>query len=84
MIQWKGKCNAQPSQDNREDMVKKLEKGSTNACIKLHLEGHKSNNGKVKGQARNVQSVQNAAIVLKAVRVQECGSAASKCGGAAP
>jgi len=65
-------------------MVKKLEKGSTNACIKLHLEGHKSNNGKVKGQARNVQSVQNAAIVLKAVRVQECGSAASKCGGAAP
>jgi hypothetical protein len=46
-IQWKGKCDAQPSQDNREDMVKKLEKGSTDACIKPHLEGHKSNNGKV-------------------------------------
>jgi hypothetical protein len=84
LIQWEGKCNAQPSQDNREDMMKKLEKGSTNACIRLHLEGHKSNNGKVKGQARNVQSVQNAAVVLKAVRVHECGSAASQCDGATP
>ena len=24
LIQWKGKCNAQPSQDNCKDMVKKL------------------------------------------------------------
>jgi hypothetical protein len=29
LIQLKGKCNSQPSQDNREYMVKKLEKGST-------------------------------------------------------
>ena len=57
LIQWKGKCNAQLSQDNREDMVKKLEKGSTEACIKPHQEGHKSNNGKVKGQFGEVQSI---------------------------
>ena len=50
LIQLKGKCNAQPSQDNREDMVKKLEKGSNEACMKPHRQGHKSNNGKVKGQ----------------------------------
>ena len=28
--------NVQPSQDNREDMVKKLEKGSTVTCSKCH------------------------------------------------
>ena len=48
MIHLKGKCNAQPSQDNSEDMVKKLEKESTEACIKPHQEGHKSNRAKVK------------------------------------
>ena len=35
--------NVQPSQDNREDMVKKVEKGSTVTCSKCHKEGHKSN-----------------------------------------
>ena len=35
--------NIQPSQDNREDMVKKLEKGSNVTCSKCHKEGHKSN-----------------------------------------
>src|SRR6185437_10974007 len=35
--------NVQPSQDNREDMVKKLEKRSTATCSKCHKEGHKSN-----------------------------------------
>ena len=35
--------NVQPSQDNREDMVKKLEKGSTVTCFKCHQKGHKSN-----------------------------------------
>ena len=34
--------NVQPSQDNREDMAKKLEKGSTVTCSKCHQEGHKS------------------------------------------
>ena len=35
--------NVQPSQDNRDDMVKKLEKESTVTCFKCHQEGHKSN-----------------------------------------
>ena len=35
--------NVQPSQDNRDDMMKKLEKGSTVACFKCHQRGHKSN-----------------------------------------
>jgi predicted DNA-binding ribbon-helix-helix protein len=50
LIQLKGKCNAQPSQDNHEYMVKKLEKESTEAFIKPHQEGHKSNSGKVRGK----------------------------------
>ena len=62
LIQWNGKCNGQPSQDNRKDMVKKFEKGSTKACIKPHQEGHKSNSAKVKGKFEEVQSVQNAAV----------------------
>jgi len=57
LIQLKGKCNAQTSQDNHEDMVKKLEKGSTDAFIKPHQQGHKSNNGKVKGQFGKLQSI---------------------------
>jgi hypothetical protein len=46
LYRLKGKSiesNVQPSQDNREDMVKKLEKGSTVTCSKYHKEGHKSN-----------------------------------------
>ena len=46
LYRLKGKeieSNVQPSQDNREDMVKKLEKGSTMTCSKCHKEGHKSN-----------------------------------------
>ena len=39
----KGKSIVQPSQDNREDIVKKLEKGVTMTCFKFHQEGHKSN-----------------------------------------
>ena len=35
--------NVQPSQDNCEDMVKKLKKGSTVTCSKCHHKGHKSN-----------------------------------------
>jgi hypothetical protein len=33
LTQLKGKCTAQPSQDNRDDMVKKLETGTTVAYI---------------------------------------------------
>ena len=48
LIQMKGKCNAQPSQDNHEYIVKNLEKESTDACIKPHQESHKSNSSKIK------------------------------------
>jgi hypothetical protein len=34
LIQLKGKCIAQPSQDNRDHTVKKLETGTTEACTK--------------------------------------------------
>jgi hypothetical protein len=34
LTQLKGKCTAQPSQDNRDHRVKKLETGSTVACTK--------------------------------------------------
>jgi len=77
LIQLKGKCNAQTSQDRCEDMVKKLEKGSTEECIKPHQEGHKSNSAKVKGKFEEVQYVQNAAVHLKATKVPGCGNAAS-------
>ena len=46
LARLKGKgieSNVQPSQDNHEDMVKKLEKGSTVTCSKCHHKGHKSN-----------------------------------------
>ena len=35
--------NVQPSQDNHENMVKKLENVFTVTCSKCHKEGHKSN-----------------------------------------
>src|SRR6185295_18567405 len=46
LYRLKGKSmesNVQHSQDNREDMVKKLEKGSTVTYSKCHHKGHKSN-----------------------------------------
>ena len=46
LYRLKGKgmeSNVQPSQDNREDMVKKFEKGSTVTCSKRQKEDHKSN-----------------------------------------
>jgi hypothetical protein len=35
------KSKVQPSQDNHDPMVKKLEKGATVTCYKCHGEGHK-------------------------------------------
>jgi hypothetical protein len=35
LSQLKGKCHVQPSQDNRDHIVKKLEKRSTVTCAKL-------------------------------------------------
>jgi hypothetical protein len=43
LARLKGKSIVQSSQDNREDMVKKLEKESTVTCFKCLQEGHKSN-----------------------------------------
>ena len=46
LARLKGKSmesNVQSFQDNCEDMVKKLEKGSTVTCFKCHQEGHMSN-----------------------------------------
>ena len=46
LYRLKGKgieSNVQPSQDNHEDMVKKLEKGSIVTCSKCHHKSHKSN-----------------------------------------
>ena len=43
LARLKDKDIVQPSQDNREDMVKKSEKGSTVTCFKCHQEDHKSN-----------------------------------------
>ena len=46
LARLKGKgieSNVQSFQDNHEDMVKKLEKGSTVTCSKYHHKGHKSN-----------------------------------------
>ena len=54
-------------------MVKKLEKGSTNVCIKPYQKGYKSNNGKVKGILKEVQSVQNVAVLHPSVIVLHLG-----------
>jgi hypothetical protein len=35
------KSKVQPSQDNRDPMAKKLDKGATVTCYKCHGEGHK-------------------------------------------
>jgi hypothetical protein len=42
LARLKGKSIVQPSQDNRHDMVKKLENRGTMTCFKCHQEGHKS------------------------------------------
>jgi hypothetical protein len=41
LTQLKGKCIPQPSQDNRDHMVKKLETGTTEACTKTLKENVK-------------------------------------------
>jgi hypothetical protein len=43
------KSKVQPSQDNRDPMVKKLEKGATVTCYKCHGEGHKFYKGNISG-----------------------------------
>jgi hypothetical protein len=60
--QLKGKCTAQPSQDNRDHMVKKLETGSTEACTKsleenvkgLRIAKRKEQKKKIKTSAKSL------------------------------
>jgi hypothetical protein len=52
----KDKVHVQPSQDNRDHMLKKLEKGSTVTCAKLpqinlKISYHKVDNPKIKKKA---------------------------------
>jgi hypothetical protein len=54
LTQLKGKCIAQPSQDNRHQMVKKLETGTTVACTKP-LEGNVKDLRIVKRKEQNME-----------------------------
>jgi hypothetical protein len=62
LTQLKGKCTTQPSQDNRDYMVKKLETGSTVACTKsleenvkdLRIAKRKEQNKKIKTSAKSL------------------------------
>jgi uncharacterized small protein (DUF1192 family) len=57
LTQLKGKCTAQPFQDNHDYMVKKLETGTTIACIKLLEENVKNlRNDKRKEQKKKINT----------------------------
>jgi uncharacterized small protein (DUF1192 family) len=57
LIQLKGKCTAQPSQDNRDYMVKKLETGTIVACTKSLEENVKDlRNVKRKEQKKKINT----------------------------
>jgi hypothetical protein len=57
LTQLKGKCIVQPSQDNSDDMVKKLETGATVACTKSLQESVKfARKGKRKEQKKKVKT----------------------------
>jgi hypothetical protein len=60
-------CIAQPSQDNREGMVKKLEEGSTVACTKIHQRDSKSINAYTKG--RNQKMIKSSITCFKCKKV---------------
>ena len=57
LTQLKGKCHAQPSQDNRDNMVKKLEKGTTTSCtIPLQKNAKIPKKGMSKHQEKNAEA----------------------------
>nr|AAM74443.1 Putative nucleic acid binding protein [Oryza sativa Japonica Group] len=60
-------CIAQPSQDNREGMVNKLEKGSTVVCTKIHQRDIKSINAHTKG--RNQKMIKSSITCFKYKKV---------------
>jgi hypothetical protein len=56
----KGKCHAQPSQNNSDNMVKKLEKGTTVACTKplqKNTKLSKKGMNKIHGQKINAHTI---------------------------
>jgi hypothetical protein len=56
----KGKCHAQPSQGNRDNMVKKLEKGTTVACTKplqKNTKLSKKGMSKIQGEKTNAHTI---------------------------
>jgi hypothetical protein len=65
----KGKCHAQPSQDNRDNMVKKLEKGTTVACTKPHQK-----NTKLSKKAWAKFMVRKLMLILFALTMYLCAS----------
>jgi hypothetical protein len=60
LTQLKGKCHAQPSQNNSDNMVKKLEKGTTVACTKplqKNTKLSKKGMNKIHGQKINAHTI---------------------------
>jgi hypothetical protein len=60
LTQLKGKCHAQPSQDNRDNIVKKVEKGTTVACTKplqKNTKLSKKGMSKVQGDKINAHTI---------------------------
>jgi hypothetical protein len=60
LTQLKGKCHAQPSQGNRDNLVKKLEKGTTVACTKplqKNTKLSKKGMSKIHGKKINVHAI---------------------------
>jgi uncharacterized protein YlxW (UPF0749 family) len=60
LTQLKVKCHAQPSQDNRDNMVKKLEKGTIVACTKplqKNTKLSKKRMSKIQGEKINAHTI---------------------------
>jgi hypothetical protein len=60
LTQLKGKCHAQPSQDNRDSLVKKLEKGTTVVCTKplqKNTKLSKKGMSKIQGEKINAHTI---------------------------
>jgi hypothetical protein len=60
LTQLKGKCHAQPSQDNHDNLVKKLEKGTTVVCTKplqKNTKLSKKGMSKIRGEKINAHTI---------------------------
>jgi hypothetical protein len=73
LTQLKGKCTAQPSQDNCDHMVKKLETGSTMACTKsfeenvkdLRIAKRKEQEKKINTSAKSLNRALTSKVMIK-------------------